>query len=97
MENDSPQIIEWSSPQLDQAALDANLEEAARLKAEYDVTRDYVLTNFKKLRGTMIPIEVLGIQNLPGHNCLILNDMLLLPYTEAEHILRSFEDDRDSV
>jgi hypothetical protein len=75
--------------EFDQAAMLEAAAAAEKAKAEADATRDYVLENFRRLMNREIPVEILSVQNLPSHNCLIVNDLLLLSYREAEAILRS--------
>lgn len=72
------------------------MEEAKRVAAEQkriaDETRDYVLPRHRQLIGCTIPVEILSIQNIPGHSCLIINDLLLFSYVEAKELLEQLED-----
>lgn len=61
---------------------------------EFKKMRAYVLKNMHKLRGNMVPIEVMGIQSLPSHECLIINDLLLVSYTEAAEMIMEIENAR---
>lgn len=74
-------------PTIEQAALDEQLETAARLKREAEETAAYVKENFKKLMGQDLAVEITSIQILHSHNCLIVNDLLLLSYREAKELL----------
>lgn len=65
---------------------------AVEAKRQADETRDYVLERFRQLIGCTIPVEILTIQNLPGHSCLILNDLLLFSYVEAKELIEQLED-----
>lgn len=75
--------------------VDEAKEEAQAAKMRAEETRAYVLPRFGRLRGLEIPVEITSIQNLPGHSCLIVNDLLLLSYVEAEQILRGIADGND--
>ncbi len=66
------------------AILDRDFDEFKKMRA-------YVLKNIHKLRGHMVPIEVMGIQSLPSHECIIINDLLLVSYTEAAEMIREIE------
>lgn len=103
---DEKRGIDWGGmfipapPDLNQEALHDNLAESAELKRQADDRKAYVLEHFRRLRGVFVPIEIMGIQNLPHHNCLIINDLLLLSYAEAEQIIRGLnhdDDDRNHV
>jgi len=74
--------------EFDQGAIDATHAEAVEARRQADATRDFVTEHFRELRGVLIPIETLEIQNLPHHNCLIVNDHLLLSYREAEPLIK---------
>ncbi len=66
---------------------------AAKAKAEAEATKAYVLEHFRELIGKTMPLEILGVQNLPSHSCLIVNDTLLLSYVEAEQLLNPPKED----
>lgn len=50
---------------------------------EFRRMRDYVFKNMSFLRGKKVPIEVSSIQYLPSHECIIINDLLLMPFSEV--------------
>ena len=51
-----------------------------------------VVANFERLKGNLIPVEVMSITHLPSHNCLIVNDYFLLSFSEAYNLLKSLDD-----
>lgn len=65
---------------------------AERAKAEAEAVRAFVVPRFRELMGHDIPVEILGIQVLPSHNCLIVNDHLLLSFVEAKALLEQLDD-----
>lgn len=82
----------------------------ARVKAilnnEYNdwlVVRQYVRENMWKLKGQMFPIEVASIQDLgldkdyEKLNCIIINDMELLPYLRVFELLKEMEEKKEKL
>lgn len=70
------------------------------LQADYNAfldVRDYVQKNIHLLKGQKIPIEVMNIQVLPSHECVILEDLLLLSYGEVEPHIRKVEEMKKKV
>ncbi len=67
--------------------------DAAKAKAAATATMAYVLEHFRELIGKTMPLEILGVQNLPDHRCLIVNDLILLSYREAEDLLNPAAED----
>ncbi len=64
----------------------------ARLNRDFDEfknTKRYVLENMGYLMNRVIPMEVMSIQSLPTHDCVIVNDLLLYSYTELEEIIKA--------
>lgn len=80
-------------PEFDQAAIDETAEAAAKAKREFKALRRYVKQNFTRLRGQWIPIEVLNVAVIESHNCLVVNDLLLLSYAEAKELLEQITDE----
>lgn len=60
---------------------------AEKAKAEAEAVRALVMSRFKELMGHLLPIEITSIQNMPSHNCLVVNDLVLLSYVEAKELL----------
>lgn len=91
--------VDWAgttvinSTELEDDAIQETHEAAVKAKQEADETRAYVLERFRKLLGCDLPVEITSVQNLPGHNCLIVNDLLLLSYVEAKALLEQINDD----
>lgn len=50
---------------------------------DFKRTRAYVLKHMGYLRGKTVPIEVGSIQSLPSHECIIINDLLLMSFQEV--------------
>ncbi len=69
---------------------------SALAKVKAAETMAYVLEHFRKLIGKTMPLEILSVQNLPSHSCLIVNDVVLLSYREAEQMLNP-ETDMDPL
>ena len=78
--------------ELDPVAMAETLEATRLAKIQADATRDFVLAHYQKLRGQVMPMEIMGIQNLPNHSCLIVNDLLLLSYVEAEQLIHKLSE-----
>ncbi len=91
--------IEWviqgpSQKQMDEAVEKAKAVKAeaykVKLQNEYDEFREmraFVLKNMSFLRGKKVAIEVGSIQFLPSHECIIINDLLLVSFTEAKELI----------
>jgi hypothetical protein len=73
--------------EIQQDAVDEAHEAAVLAKLRAEKTREFVLERVEQLRGKIMPVEILSVQNLPGHACLIVNDHLLLSYDEAEQLI----------
>lgn len=76
-------------------AEDAVFEQVAaaeRAKEEADAVRAFVLPRAHELKGHTIPVEILSVQVLPSHNCLIVNDLLLLSFVEAKALLEQLDE-----
>lgn len=56
---------------------------------EFNATKRYVIENMEYLRGRVIPMEVYSIINCPSHECVIVNDLYIYPYTEMEELIKS--------
>lgn len=93
--------IEWVLPaipqqQMDEAAEAAKAAQAERFMAkvqhEYDdfrARKKYVLEHLHLLRDTTVPIHVRSIQFLASHECVIFNDMELVPFDEVLDMIRA--------
>lgn len=82
-----------NSSEFNPDAIDETAAAAAEAKRVADETRDFVMARYKKLIGCEIPVEILRIQVLPSHNCLIVDDWLLLSFVEAKQLLEQIDDD----
>lgn len=58
---------------------------------QFCLMRDYVLKNLTYLKGKQVPVDVDTITHLPSHNCIILNDLLLLPYSEVFQMIKNIK------
>lgn len=58
---------------------------------DWQACRDYVLANMHKLKKTKVAVDVFQITNLKEMHCLILNDLILIPYHEAEEMIKKVE------
>ncbi len=56
---------------------------------EFNKTKRYVIDNIEYLKGRVIPMEVYSIINCPTHECVIVNDLYIYPYTEMEELIKS--------
>ena len=66
----------------------------AILERDFDIfknQREFALKNMHLLRGKKVPIEVDSIQSLPSHNCIIINDLLLMSFVEVEDLIVAFQ------
>lgn len=71
----------------------------AILERDYDEfkrIRDYAIDNMDYLHGRRVPIEVDSIQRCDSHNCIIINDLLLLSYTEATEMIVAMKERDDA-
>lgn len=65
--------------------------------------RQYVRENMWKLKGQLFPIEVSSIQDLgldkdhEDYNCIIINDMELLPYLKVYDLLKELEEKTEEL
>lgn len=62
----------------------------AKLEADFDAftaMRKYVIENMHKLRGRYVPMEVDSIQLLEDRNALILNDLQMVSFSEANDMI----------
>lgn len=90
---DIPKGVDWggttivNSTELADDAVQETHAAAVEAKRVADETKAFVLARYRELKGCDIPIEILSIQNLPHHNCLIINDLLLLSYVETKELL----------
>ena len=62
---------------------------------EFKRTRDYVFKHMSFLRGKKVPIEVTSIQYLPSHECIIINDLLLMPFSEVIDLIEELHKKED--
>lgn len=66
------------------AILERDFDEFKRIRA-------YVHKHMKYLEGKKVPIDVGSVQYLPSHDCVIINDLLLVSYTEAMEIIKKLK------
>lgn len=74
--DEQKQVVDASQAERVKAILERDFDEFKNIRA-------FALKHMSYLKGKSVPIEVTSIQSLPSHNCLIINDLLLLSYTEA--------------
>ncbi len=65
--------------------------------AEFLERMAYVKANCHRLIGRKIPVEVYAIQNVDTHNCILVDDLLLLPYDEVKDILDDMDWEAERV
>lgn len=93
LQDESHQLVRKSQEERVKAIIERDWD-------EFTKTKEYAIKNMEKLRGTLVPIEVGSIQNLPNHNCIIINDLLLVSYTEVKEMimdLKQKEKEHDRV
>lgn len=99
-----PISIVMSEEQIDQeAAKEARLERyKAKLQKEFDEyteLKQFVIKHMGYLLRKKVQIEVGSVQLLETHQCLIINDLLLVSFTEAADMLydlkRKEKDDKE--
>lgn len=95
--------IEWVLPAVPQAQLDEAAEKAkalqnerfmAKVQHEYDdfrAMRQYVIEHLPYLQGKTVPVEITSIQLLETHECLILNNLILVPFGEAREMIATLK------
>lgn len=84
-----------SQKKIDEALKESRIvAKKAALESEFvafNDTKAYVIENLHKLKGMTIPLEITKITNLPSHQCVILEDLILMPYGEVETELKKVE------
>lgn len=83
---------------IEEAQEKAPANQEARVKAilerdydEFKRIRDFVVKNMHKLKGKYVPLEVMAIQNITSHHCIIINDHFLFPYHEVADFIMELE------
>ena len=89
-----PSIVETAPAQM-QGAHEVKLKRGAAQEAkmqqdfnDFNNTKRYVIENLDYLKDRVIPMDVDQITNLPSHNCILVNDLLLYSYTDVEEIIK---------
>ncbi len=59
---------------------------------EFKKTREYVIANREYLIGKTVPMEVTSCQFNPHYECMILNDLILLPFNEASEYIKTLKE-----
>lgn len=107
MRDTEPPAIQWIIPGPTEKQIDTAREEAkarwaaehiAKVQVEYDTFREmrkYVIEHIPFMRDKVVPIEISSIQLLESHDCLIINDLLLVSFTEAKDMIDRLKEEQE--
>lgn len=83
----------------EKALLATPMDHYRKLEHEYDQFKDlraWVIRNMHHLKGERVEIEVHHITNLETLDCIIIDDLLILPYHEVAEMLMKIMEEKKS-